>query len=233
MPRSIFVRIIVLLALFAAACAPSPAPVEMRGGHAAGAHPVASGWSGRHAHGEASPQPAELRLCTGASGRHLGPIQDGAIAIYTPLVATKAGALLRNPTDSGCVTSGFGPRPPIFSARQGGYRDHRGLDIARPESRRVFAAGDGRVTFSGWNGGFGLMVKIDHGRGVETVYAHLDPSVDPAALGAQVRQGDVIGRMGTTGRSTGVHLHYEIRVAGEKRDPLRYGSAAGFRALAR
>ena len=197
-------RIVAFVSLFAltvTACAPARMvmPKSGDGGRNAGDH--------------------YLKLCHGAPARHTSTIGEGGeIMLFTREIPTRAGKLLRNPTDGGCLTSGFGRRPHL-----NGGRSHKGLDLARPTTRRIFAAGDGKVVYSGWARGYGLVVRIDHGKGIETVYAHLDPSVDPAKKGARVRRGKVIGRMGTTGNSTGVHLHYELRVDGAKVDPLRYG----------
>jgi peptidoglycan hydrolase-like protein with peptidoglycan-binding domain len=110
---------------------------------------------------------------------------------------------------SGPVTSGFGPR---------GIRFHAGIDIPAPRGAPVAAAGSGVVTFAGWNDGFGRLVVVAHGSGVETYYAHL--SRFGAAPGESVASGETIGRVGSTGRSTGPHLHFEVRVRGAAVDPL-------------
>lgn len=113
------------------------------------------------------------------------------------------------------VTSGFGYRNhPIL----GGIRFHAGIDIARPAGTRVIASSDGRVVQAGWASGYGLLVTIDHGRGLQTRYAHL--SSLGVAPGQQVRRGDVLGSVGSTGRSTGPHLHYELRVNGRPVSPV-------------
>lgn len=113
------------------------------------------------------------------------------------------------------VTSGFGYRNhPIL----GGLRFHAGIDIARPAGTRVIASSDGRVVQAGWASGYGLLVTIDHGRGLQTRYAHL--SSLGVAPGQQVRRGDVLGSVGSTGRSTGPHLHYELRVNGQPVSPV-------------
>lgn len=113
------------------------------------------------------------------------------------------------------LTSGFGYRVhPIL----GGVRFHAGIDIARPAGTRVIASSDGRVVQAGWASGYGLLVTIDHGRGLQTRYAHL--SSLGVAPGQQVRRGDVLGSVGSTGRSTGPHLHYELRLNGQPVSPV-------------
>lgn len=121
---------------------------------------------------------------------------------------------LRWPLTAGVVTSGFG-------ARWG--RNHRGIDIAAPMGTPVLAAASGTVSFAGDSGGgYGKLVILEHtsshGRASVTVYAHVDGiRVD---AGGAVRQGAPVAEIGMTGRSTGPHLHFEVRVAGEAHDPL-------------
>ncbi len=115
----------------------------------------------------------------------------------------------------GSFTSGFGVRVhPIFRIR----RMHSGVDIAAPRGARVAAAWDGTVLYAGWFGGYGKIVIIDHGEGISTLYAHLSAIL--TAPGARVRQGEVIGRVGSTGFSTGPHVHFEIRVNGTPVNPV-------------
>lgn len=115
------------------------------------------------------------------------------------------------------VTSGFGPRRDPFS---GGAAFHGGIDFVQPHGAPIFTTAPGRVTFSGWMSGYGQLVEVDHGLGFRTRYAHL-AGVD-VALGQAVRQGQLVGRMGSTGRSTGTHLHYEIIFAGRTYDPANF-----------
>ncbi len=112
---------------------------------------------------------------------------------------------------AGEISSYFGPRWGTM---------HQGLDIAAPHGTPVRAADSGMVTFAGWNGNYGRMVEIDHGGGRVTWYAHL--SGINVSVGQQVNQGDVIGWVGSTGYSTGPHLHFEIRVDGTPVNPLNY-----------
>lgn len=111
----------------------------------------------------------------------------------------------------GKITSRFGPRG-------GGF--HTGIDIAAVYGTPVFATGDGVVIFKGYVGGYGNVVEIDHGNGFSTVYAHL--SKFAVELGDRVEKGDIIGYVGTSGRTTGPHLHYEVRIRGVPVDPEPY-----------
>lgn len=121
----------------------------------------------------------------------------------------------RMPVASRYVTSGFGYRThPIL----GGVRLHSGVDLAAPYGSPIVATADGVVGEADWRGGYGLFVAVDSG-GVQTRYGHM--SRINVAPGQRVRQGDVIGYVGSTGRSTGPHLHYEVRVNGQAVDPLR------------
>lgn len=121
----------------------------------------------------------------------------------------------RMPVAARAVTSGFGWRThPIL----GGRRAHSGVDLAAPYGSPVVATADGIVGQANWRGGYGLFVAVENG-GVETRYAHM--SRLNVVAGQRVRQGDVIGYVGSTGRSTGPHLHYEVRVNGQAVDPMR------------
>jgi murein DD-endopeptidase MepM/ murein hydrolase activator NlpD len=99
----------------------------------------------------------------------------------------------------------------------GGTRFHSGIDLAAPAGTPVVATSSGRVEMAGWSGGYGILVELDHGGSVETRYAHL--SAVAVRPGQQVKAGQVIGYVGSTGRSTGPHLHYETRVAGRPTNP--------------
>lgn len=166
---------------------------------------------------------SELLACT-TSGSNLGPVGEHRQSLeYTPYIQTAAGALLRDPTENVCLSSGFGYRV-LISAGTGGGSAHTGIDLANADGGWIFAAGDGWVASNAYRGGYGLVVEIDHGRGVHTLYAHLN-EVDPRLrLGSFVHSGQAIARMGRTGNATGVHLHYELIVDGVKRDPLAYGT---------
>lgn len=129
-----------------------------------------------------------------------------------------AGGFLRTPLDGARLTSGFGRRRhPVL----GFSRQHEGVDFAAPTGTPVYAAADGVVASARWESGYGRTVRLRHPGGVETVYAHLSRFAAEARPGERVRQGEVIGAVGSTGMSTGPHLHYEIRVAGRAQDPTR------------
>ncbi|MDP9021303.1 MAG: peptidoglycan DD-metalloendopeptidase family protein [Actinomycetota bacterium] len=118
---------------------------------------------------------------------------------------------------AGRVTSGFGWRThPVYRTR----RLHAGIDIPAPTGQAIVAAADGVVVSAGWRGGYGNAVVIAHSDGLATLYAH--QSRLAVRAGQRVRRGQVIGAVGSTGLSTGPHLHFEVRVNGVPRDPMRY-----------
>jgi murein DD-endopeptidase MepM/ murein hydrolase activator NlpD len=124
------------------------------------------------------------------------------------------------------ITSNFGMRICPFHGRE----LHPGIDIGRPTSgggwpasqRRIVAAGKGKVLYAGYRGGYGNTVIIDHGNGVTTLYAHQAPGGIKVSSGQSVSKGQRIGTVGTTGSSTGLHLHFEVRVNGTPKNPLSY-----------
>jgi murein DD-endopeptidase MepM/ murein hydrolase activator NlpD len=117
-------------------------------------------------------------------------------------------SLLRTPLDAARISSGFGMRRhPIL----GFSRMHQGVDFAAPTGTPVYAAGEGRIAFAGTRGGYGTTVIINHTGGISTLYAHLSAIQRGLRPGSLVRQGQVIGRVGSTGMSTGPHLHFEVR----------------------
>jgi murein DD-endopeptidase MepM/ murein hydrolase activator NlpD len=115
------------------------------------------------------------------------------------------------------MTSPFGVRIDPFLGRAA---MHSGVDLRGDVGEPVRATAAGKVTVAGWDGGYGKMVEIDHGNGLATRYGHLS-EID-VKLGQTVRAGETIGRIGSTGRSTGPHLHYETRINGEPVDPQKY-----------
>jgi murein DD-endopeptidase MepM/ murein hydrolase activator NlpD len=117
----------------------------------------------------------------------------------------------------GWVTSYYGPRISPYSNR---LKMHEGLDIGASIGTPILAPADGTITFSGKKAGFGYFVQIDHGYGIETVYAH--NSSNHVRKGDIVSRGQLIAKVGNTGNSTGPHLHYEIRVNGTPVDPFYY-----------
>lgn len=115
------------------------------------------------------------------------------------------------------LTSSFGVRSDPF---RGSRRMHNGLDMAGPIGTPIHATADGIVTRAQWFGGYGRYVEINHGGGIQTRYGHMSEIlVEP---GARVTRGQLIGRMGSTGRSTGSHLHYEVRVDGRPLNPMPF-----------
>ncbi|MDP2273586.1 MAG: M23 family metallopeptidase [Archangium sp.] len=117
----------------------------------------------------------------------------------------------------GWVTSDFGSRlDPYTSERV----MHAGLDIAGPHGKEIVSPSDGTVVFAGLEGGYGNVVVLDHGYGIKTRYGHL--SFIKVKSGERVKRGDIIAAMGNTGRSTGPHLHYEVRVNGIAQNPRKF-----------
>ena len=141
------------------------------------------------------------------SWKKLDTLAGGAIAIPSD-----------KPVRTAEFTSAFGVRSDPFRR---GAAMHAGIDLAGPSGTPIHATADGVVTTAGWNsGGYGNLVKIDHGRGIETRYGHLSSmNVQP---GSRVTRGQVIGRMGSTGRSTGSHLHYEVRIDDRPVNPIPF-----------
>jgi murein DD-endopeptidase MepM/ murein hydrolase activator NlpD len=133
---------------------------------------------------------------------------DGTVDWFDDTGASVRRALLRTPLDAARISSGFGMRRhPIL-----GYsRMHQGVDFAAPTGTPVYAAGDGRIASAGTRGGYGTTIVINHTGGTSTLYAHLSAIQRGLRPGAAVRQGQVIGRVGSTGMSTGPHLHFEVR----------------------
>lgn len=133
---------------------------------------------------------------------------------------TKRSLLASTPTIwpvKGWLTAGFGQRRSPFTGQR---QMHEGVDIANTVGTPVIASADGIVTYTGPLGGFGDVVSVDHGHKISTFYAHLQQH--KVAQGQRVRRGDVIGLVGTTGRVTGPHLHYEIQVNEVSVDPTKY-----------
>jgi murein DD-endopeptidase MepM/ murein hydrolase activator NlpD len=143
---------------------------------------------------------------------------DGNVkGYYSPEGKGMRKAFLRAPIDFARVSSGFNPkrRHPI----SGQIRAHRGIDFAAPTGTPIYAAGDGRIEFAGRKGGYGNAVVINHGKGITTLYGHMSRFGKSARNGRSVRQGEIIGYVGSTGASTGPHLHYEYRVKGVHKNP--------------
>jgi murein DD-endopeptidase MepM/ murein hydrolase activator NlpD len=130
-------------------------------------------------------------------------------------------SFLASPMEFSRITSGFAMR---FHPLQQRWRKHLGVDYAAPTGTPVRTVADGVVSFSGWQNGYGKTIEIDHGNGKGTLYAHL--SRQDVRKGSRVQQGQRIGAVGSTGWSTGPHLHFEFRVNGTHQDPLRVAKAS-------
>ena len=142
---------------------------------------------------------------------------DGKVGYYTADGRPLKKSFIRMPIPYARVTSGFttARKHPIL----GKTRAHQGVDYGAGSGTPIMAAGDARVQFVGWKGGYGRTVVLDHGRGYTTLYAHMS-RFGKFKVGQRVPQGSVIGYVGSTGLATGPHLHYEFRVNGVHRNPL-------------
>jgi len=141
------------------------------------------------------------------SWKKLDNIASGAIAIPSD-----------KPVMTAEFTSGFGSRDDPF---RHGAAFHPGIDLAAPYGTPVYATADGTVLRAGWNnGGYGNLVEIDHGRGIVTRYGHMSAIL--VSAGDHVRRGQQVGRVGSTGRSTGNHLHYEVRIDNTPVNPIPF-----------
>lgn len=136
--------------------------------------------------------------------------RSGRIGFYDRKGTAGGTLLLRRPLEGGGIlTSPMGMRThPVTGRRLG----HEGVDLAAAKGTPVYAAGDGVVTAAGWNGGYGRQVRLSHTNGYETSYSHMSRIADGMTQGVEVEQGQIIGYVGTTGLSTGNHLHYEMTV---------------------
>jgi len=144
--------------------------------------------------------------------------EDGQVDFYDPSGQTGKRFLLRRPLKGGGqLRSRFGYRiHPIFKTR----KLHSGVDLAAPKGTPVYASGDGIVRRAQWVSGYGRFIELQHVNGYATRYAHMNRIADGMAPGVRVRQGQIIGYVGTTGNSTGNHLHFEVRINNNPVDPL-------------
>lgn len=131
----------------------------------------------------------------------------GSSEVY---MASRSSRSFNYPT-KGRITSPFGYR---------WGRKHTGIDIAAPKGTPVYASASGRVTYAGWKGGYGKCIMIDHGNGIQTLYGH--NSVLVVSKGTQVKSGQQIAKIGSTGNSTGPHVHFEVRIKGTPVNPANY-----------
>jgi len=148
----------------------------------------------------------------------VGVYSPDAGGYYTPAGESLQRAFLRSPLKFSRVSSKYNLNRlhPVLKVR----RPHRGVDYAAPRGTPVRASGDGQVEFAGKKGGYGNVIYLKHYKIYTTVYGHLNRFAKGIRKGARVVQGQVIGYVGSTGLSTGPHLHYEFRVRGEHKDPL-------------
>lgn len=142
--------------------------------------------------------------------------KDGHVGYYNHDGQPLRKAFVRAPLAFTRISSGFNParRHPVLNT----IRGHQGVDYAAPKGTAVKAAGDGKIIFRGWKGGYGNTVILQHGNNITTLYGHMS-RFGNSSYGARVRQGDVIGYVGATGLATGPHLHFEYRKNGVHLNP--------------
>jgi murein DD-endopeptidase MepM/ murein hydrolase activator NlpD len=140
------------------------------------------------------------------SWKKLDQIEQGTIAIPST-----------QPVKGSAFTSGYGVRSDPFRGRAA---MHAGIDLAGPLGTPIYATADALVGRSEWANGYGNLIELNHGRGIQTRYGHLTRS--SVRAGQRVKRGDLIGYMGSTGRSTGSHLHYEVRIDGKAVNPIPF-----------
>ena len=147
------------------------------------------------------------------SWKQLDQLEQGTIAVPS-----------MKPVKGANFTSGYGVRSDPFRGRAA---MHGGIDLAGPVGTEIYATADGIVSRSGWNsGGYGNLVEVNHGKGIQTRYGHLSKVlVQP---GTRVKRGQLVGLMGSTGRSTGSHLHYEVRIDGKAVNPIPFMQSSDY-----
>lgn len=144
--------------------------------------------------------------------------EDGMVDYYDEQGKSARKFLIRKPIVSGQMRSGFGMRRhPVF----GYFKMHSGVDWSDRVGTPILAAGNGVISKAGWSGGYGRRIEIEHANGYTTTYSHLSGFARNITEGVRVRQGQVIGYLGSSGLSTGPHLHYEVMVNGRFVDPMR------------
>jgi len=142
---------------------------------------------------------------------------EAPTAFSSPVPTRGISVPSRMPLEGAALTSSFGMRNhPVL----GGRRQHQGIDLAAPAGTPVYATADGVVSRADWYSSYGLYISVEHGASMQTRYAHLSRLA--VAAGDSVKKGDLIGYVGSTGRSTGPHLHYEVRVEGLAVNPIPY-----------
>jgi murein DD-endopeptidase MepM/ murein hydrolase activator NlpD len=143
---------------------------------------------------------------------------DGVVDFYDDTGKSAKKFLVRKPLADGIMRSGFGSRHhPLLRYT----KMHTGVDWAAPMGTPIYASGNGVIDKMGWEGGYGRYIRIRHANGYQTAYGHMSAFARNAAEGKRVRQGQLIGYVGSTGLSTGAHLHYEILINGRHVDPMK------------
>jgi len=143
---------------------------------------------------------------------------DNSVDYYDETGKSAKKFLVRKPVSEGVITSGFGDRNhPLLHI----YRTHTGVDWAAPYGTPIFASGNGVIERKGPEGGYGNYIRIRHANGYETAYGHMSAFARNIEEGKRVRQGQVIGYVGSTGLSTGSHVHYEIIINSNFVDPMK------------
>ena len=151
------------------------------------------------------------------------PMNSALGGALAPMTTSRVAIPSRMPVEGVRLTSDFGMRThPVL----GGRRGHKGVDLAGPVGTPVIATADAVVSKAEWFSSYGLYVSLEHGAEIQTRYGHM--SRLNVYAGQRVRKGDVIGYIGSTGRSTGPHLHYEVRIAGLAVNPVPYMQAESF-----
>lgn len=143
---------------------------------------------------------------------------DGSVDYYDAKGKSAKKFLLRKPVPNSRFGSSFGPRRHPISRT---YKMHWGVDFSAPRGTKILAAGNGVIEHAKWNSGYGRQVVIRHANGYKSSYSHMHRFAKGIRAGARVRQGQIIGQVGSTGYSTGPHLHYEVSVNGSKVNPMK------------
>jgi murein DD-endopeptidase MepM/ murein hydrolase activator NlpD len=161
-------------------------------------------------------------LTTGGETRRYYRFQssdDGLVDFYDETGKSAKKFLVRKPLADGIMRSGYGNRDhPLLRYT----KMHTGVDWAAPMGTPIYASGNGTIEKLGWEGGYGRYIRIRHANGYQTAYGHMSAFARNMAEGKRVRQGQIIGYVGSTGLSTGAHLHYEIIVNGRTVDPMKF-----------
>jgi len=169
---------------------------------------------------------ARMVLSGAAKPLYRFELQPGRVDYFDDSGRSAKRPLLRTPIDGARLSSRFGKRRhPVL-----GYtKMHRGVDFAAPTGTPIYAAGDGVISYRGRKGGYGNYIRIRHAGGFNSAYAHMSRFRKGVTLGSRVKQGEVIGYVGSTGRSTGPHLHYEILAGGRQVNPLTIKMPSGIK----